>query len=185
LNTAAEGFFQFMLGANYVEILANAFMQPNHDLSYENVSFAEINAKVVGMFSGFSALERQSYSNNALQQAAGAWNLRFWIVSILFAPLIRIIDTVDEGDFYLQAIAVDANVRGQGVGSKLLDLAETTAIEKGAKRITLDVSANNTNAFQLYERRGYTVESSWPRYFRIPALVFSRMTKSLAGQSET
>ncbi len=36
---------------------------------------------------------------------------------ILFAPLMRIIDSIADGNFYLQAIAVDKELRGDGVGS--------------------------------------------------------------------
>jgi len=55
LNEAAEGFFRFMLGRRFVDILAKAFMQPDHDLSYQNVTFAERNKLIVGMASGYTA----------------------------------------------------------------------------------------------------------------------------------
>ena len=37
------------------------------------------------------------------------------IVLILFAPMMRIIDSIADGDFYLGTIAVDKELRGEGV----------------------------------------------------------------------
>lgn len=179
LNTAAEGFFRFMLGRNYLEILAKVYLQPDHDLSYQHVTFAVTGNNIVGMVSGFTAQAHKNSSPRVLVDAAGPWNLKFWTVSIVFSPLIRLLDTVKQGDFYLQAIAVDSHARGKGVGKALLGLVETMAIEKGCARIALDVSNSNTHAFQIYQKRGYKLESTWPRYLRIQAIMFSRMAKDL------
>jgi ribosomal protein S18 acetylase RimI-like enzyme len=37
------------------------------------------------------------------------------VVRLVLAPLWRILETVPEGHFYLQAIAVDPDLRGAGV----------------------------------------------------------------------
>ena len=49
LDQAAEGFFRFMLGRRAAEILAKAFVEPDHDLSYQYVTFAECDGRIVGM----------------------------------------------------------------------------------------------------------------------------------------
>lgn len=66
LDQAAEGFFGFMLGKCSADILAKAFIQPGHDLSYKNVTFAKDDENIVGMVAttiAFFLLERilQSY----------------------------------------------------------------------------------------------------------------------------
>ena len=101
------------------------------------------------------------------------------IVLILFAPLIRITDLIADGDFYLQAIAVDKELRGDGVGSVLMDFFEEQARASGSTRLSLDVSAKNEGACRFYERRGMNVESQWPKHLPIPGLKFYRMTKAL------
>ncbi len=83
LDQAAEGFFRFMLGRRSVDIIATAFTQPGHDLSYQNVTFAD------------------------------------------------------------------------------------------------DVSAGNKGARKVYEQRGMTVESQWPKRIPIPGMKFFRMVKEL------
>lgn len=179
LDTAAEGFFHLWLGRRAVEIIAEVFLQPGHDLSFQNVTFAERDQVIAGMVSGFSAEQHRESSLQPLKQAAGTWNVRFGIVSILFAPFLRIIDSIDDGDFYLQAIAVDRAVRGAGVGRTLMDSIEDRAVATGSARLVLDVSAENQGALRLYERRGFTVESRWPKRFAIPKFKLLRMVKVL------
>jgi ribosomal protein S18 acetylase RimI-like enzyme len=179
LDRAAEGFFRFWLGRHAVDIVATAFIQPNHDLSCQNVTFAERDKAIVGMVSGYTAEQHCHSSDRPLKQAAGRCNLRMMVISILFAPLLRIIDTIADGDFYIQAVAVDKELDGEGVGSALMDSIEDRAFASGSVRLVLDVSAKNEGACRLYERRGMTVESQWPKRIAIPGVRFLRMTKAL------
>jgi len=179
LNEAAEGFFHIMLGRRAEHIIAEAFLQPNHDLSHQNVTFAERGGELVGMVSGYTAEQHRFSSRQPLKQAAGRWNFRLRIILVLFAPLMRIIDSMADNDFYLQAIATDNEHRGEGLGSILMDSFEERARASGATRVALDVSAKNEGARRFYERRGFTVESQWPKRLRIPAFKFYRMTKAL------
>jgi len=131
------------------------------------------------MVSGYSAEQHRRSSRLPLKQAAGRFNLRMRIVLILFAPLMRIIDTIDDDDYYLQAIAVDKEFRGDGVGSVLMDCFEARARESGSIRLSLDVSAKNQSACRFYERHGMKVMSQWPKRLHIPGLKFNRMVKTL------
>ena len=179
LDEAAEGFFRLMLGRRVEQIIAKAFVQPDHDLSYQNVTFAKRDNVIVGMVSGYTAEQHRSSSRQSLKQAAGRRNIRMRIVLILFAPLMRIIDTIADGDFYLQTIAVDKKIRGSGMGSVLMDFFEKRARESGSTRLSLDVSAKNEGARRFYESRGMPIESQWPKRLPVPGLKFYRMTKEL------
>ncbi len=179
LDEAAEGFFRFMLGRRAGHIIATAFAQPDHDLSCQNVTFAERDKVIVGMVSGYTAEQHRRSSRRPLKQAAGRRNLRMRIVLALFAPLMRIIDSIADDDFYLQAIAVDKELHGEGVGCALMDSIEDRARASGSTRLSLDVSAKNEGACRFYERRGMIIESQWPKRLPIPGLRFYRMTKTL------
>ena len=179
LDEAAEGFFRFMLGRRAGHILATAFLRPDHDLSYQNVTFAERDNVIVGMVSGYTAEQHRRSCRRPLKKAAGRRNLRMSVVLVVCAPLMRIIDSVADGAFYLQAIAVDGELRGQRVGSVLMDAFERRARASGSTRLSLDVSAKNEGARRFYERRGMTIESQWPKRLPLPALRFYRMTKTL------
>ena len=101
------------------------------------------------------------------------------LVSMLFAPMLRILRTIADGDFYILAVAVDKELRGEGIGSALMDAMEERARETGSTRLSLDVAARNESARRLYERRGMAVISRWPKRLPLPALRFYRMAKAL------
>ena len=101
------------------------------------MTFAERDNAIVGMFSGHTAEQHRRFPRQPLKRAAGIRNLRMRIVLILFAPLMRITDSIADGDFYLQAIAVDKKLRGDGVGSVLMDSFEKRARASGSTRLSL------------------------------------------------
>ncbi len=180
VDEVAEGFFRLMLGRRAEYIVATAFVQPDHDLSYQNVTFAERDNVIVGMTLAYTAEQHRHSSRQPLKRAAGRLlRMRLLIVEILFAPMMRIIDSIADGDFYLQTIAVDKEFRGDGVGAVLMDSYEERARASGSTRLSLDVSAKNERARRFYERRGMNVESQWPKRLAIPGLKFYRMTKGL------
>lgn len=180
VDEVAEGFFRLMLGRRAESIVATAFIQPGHDLSYEHVTFAEREDVIVGMTLAYTAEQHRRSSREPLKQAAGTLvRLRMMIVELLFAPIMRILDSIADGDFYLQTIAVEKELRGVGVGAVLMDAYEDRARANGSTRLSLDVSAKNDGARRFYERRGWSVDSQWPKRLPIPALKFYRMTKEL------
>ena len=179
LNDVAEGFIQLMYGRRFADIIATAFCQPDHDYSFQNVMFAERGEAIVGMAAGYSAEQHRRSSDEPLKQAPGYPAARKAVVGALCAPLLRILDSLADGDFYLVSIAVDKELRGEGVGSRLIDSIEDRARASGSPRLSLDVSAKNEGARRLYEHRGMAVESQWPKRLPIPGLKLLRMTKTL------
>jgi ribosomal protein S18 acetylase RimI-like enzyme len=178
LDEAAEGFFGFMLGRDAESIIASSFLEPGHTLSHEHVVFAERQGVVVGMSSAYTGAQHRAFTDEPLRRAAGRSALRMKLVRTLLAPLWRILDTVPEGDFYLQGIAVEPELRGAGIGSLLMDDIERRARASGSARLSLDVAAKNKGARKLYARRGMVESSEWPSPRFLPT-VFVRMTKNL------
>ena len=179
LDEAAEGFFRFMLGRRFAEIIARAYPRPNHSYSFQNVIYAEFDKRIVGMALSFTAEQHHKFSDQPLKEAAGPRALRMTIVKIICAPMLRILETIADGDFYLLSMAVDREYRGKGIGSALMDTIEERARASGSTRLSLDVSANNEGARRIYERRGMNIESQWPKRIPLPGVRFYRMTKSL------
>lgn len=180
LDQAAEGFFGFMLGPRSEQIVAKAYLVEGNDFSYPNVTFAEKDGAVVGMVSGYTAETHRRAASDALPNAAG-FNLRFMAIGLMIAPLFRVLDNLDDGDFYILAVAVDPAARGHGIGRVLLDEIESRAAASGARHVALDVSAKNEGAKRLYERRGMSVISRWPKRIPLPGLKLLRMTKPVDG----
>lgn len=179
LDDVAEGFLRLMYGRRVADIIATAYTQPDHDYSYQNVTFAARDTSIVGMAAGYTTEQHHRSSDQSLKQAPGYSAVRRMAVGILCAPLLRILDTLADGDFYLLSIAVDKELRGEGVGSALMDAIEGRAVAAGSGRLSLDVSAKNEGARRLYERRGMTIESQWPKRLPVPGLKLLRMTKPL------
>ena len=179
LDVAADGAFRAMLGRRSERIVAQAYTKSGHDLSYERVTFAERDDSIVGMASGYTADQHHRSSDDPLLEAAGIAALRMKIITTLGRRVFRFIDTVPDGDFYLQSVAVDDDQRGSGIGSMLVDHVENAARARGCDRIVLDVAANNEVARRLYEHRGMTVEAESPRVLLMPGFRALRMVKAL------
>jgi GNAT superfamily N-acetyltransferase len=61
-----------------------------------------------------------------------------------------------EGSFEIGKMAVAEELRGQGVGRKLLARVVEFAREIGARRLYLETSTRLPNAIHLYEAQGFT-----------------------------
>jgi len=179
LDEAAEVFFRILLGRRAPEVIAEAYVQPSNEYSYENVLFAERGERTVGMALGFTAEQRRRFSANPLRQAEGYPTLRAELIGFLAHPMLRILETIPDGDFYLLSLAVDGDQRGRGVGSALLDAMEERARATESRRFSLDVAVKNAGAQRLYARRGLTIESRWPRRLNLGSFGLYRMAKIL------
>ena len=179
LDEAQESWFRAALGRRAFDIIAQAYIQPGHDLSYLYVTFAEQEGRIVGMASGYSAEAHRDFTNQLLQSAAGCRRYRLAAFSRISRRLLRFIDTVPSGDFYVRAVAVGPAYQGAGIGTLLMRSLENTARAAGSRRLALDVAAKNHRARGLYEHLGMTAEAESPKWFRLPNTNVIRMTKPL------
>ena len=62
----------------------------------------------------------------------------------------------EEGYIYLDDLSVTAECRNQGIGTKLISLAEDYAGSTGIPAIVLHVEKTNKRAHELYRKRGYS-----------------------------
>ncbi len=179
LDEAQEGYFRAMLGRRAGEIVAQAFIQPGHDLSNQYVTFAEQGERVVGMASGYTAGTHRHFTAGPLRAAAGRNRIRLVVFTRLTRRVVQFIDTVPDGSFYVRALAVELDHRSAGIGTLLLSSLEDAARAAGSARMELDVAAKNRDARRLYERLGMTSEAESPRWFGLPNTNLIRMTKPL------
>ncbi len=80
-------------------------------------------------------------------------------------PLIRTLlelEALAPGSWYINAVAAVAEYRGQGIGSRLMLLAESLAVESAATTTSLIVAEENLPARKLYEKLGYTITARRP-----------------------
>lgn len=76
----------------------------------------------------------------------------------MFRPLQEL-ENLAPGTWYVNVLAVMPAFRNIGLGTLLLDHADETGREQGARGMSLIVSDANPNAQRLYERCGYVVQA--------------------------
>lgn len=179
LDQAAEGLYGMLLGRRAGDVIALAFTHPGHDLSYEHVTFAEKGGQIVGVAAGYTAEDHRISSDEPLEAAAGWRRHRMAILERLAGRLVRFMDGIPAGDYYLHALATVPEQRGTGVGSRLFGAVEDRARAAGSRRLALDVAAKNRDARRLYERLGMSAEAESPRWFGLPDTNVVRMTKPI------
>jgi len=177
-NEASEGFFKSILGIKTYEIIADAFVKINNEYSYQNVSMIEYQGKIVGMVSGYTYAEKKRFKKRILYQFPEGAKLRILMFSVIGMVLSRFLGPRGKEDYYLQAITVSSQMRGKGLGQRLMEHSGEIAIKKGAKTISLDVSSKNRKAINSYNKFGMQIFSFWPNFFKLPH-VFTRMVKEL------
>lgn len=69
------------------------------------------------------------------------------------------------GDADVQTVAVAPAERGCGLGRRLLDTVTEDAVQRGCRRIFLEVEATNVAAKGLYEDAGFVVQSRRRDYY--------------------
>ncbi len=63
---------------------------------------------------------------------------------------------------YIYGFRVRPVYRGKGIGTRILEVAETDLIQRGYRKVVLNVGRDNLQARQLYERTGYTIVGTDP-----------------------
>ncbi len=71
-----------------------------------------------------------------------------------------------EGD--IDRVMVDAGLRGQGIGSALVQRLLQSGRERGAEEFTLEVRKSNQAAIRLYEKNGFVSEGVRPGFYGKP-----------------
>ena len=178
LNEASEGFFKSILGIKTYEIIADAFVKSNNEYSFEKVTMIEYKSQIVGMVSGYTYAEKKGFKRNILSQFPKGAKLRIMMFSVVGRILSYFLGPRGEEDYYLQAIAVNSEMRGKGLGQRLLNSSRDIAIRKGSKTLSLDVSSKNEKAIISYHKFGMRIFSFWPDFLKLPP-VFTRMVIEL------
>jgi ribosomal protein S18 acetylase RimI-like enzyme len=178
LNEASEGFFQSMLGNATYDIISEAYVKTNNDYSYENTYFIEYDNSIVGMISGYSKPQKDGFDDKILKRSVAGSKIKIKIFSITGRILSHFIGPKSNDEYYIQAIAISSDMRGVGLGQKLLNYIERFCLENGCSVLSLDVSSKNTTAIKAYNKFGMKVSSYWPNFLKLPP-VFTRMEKQL------
>jgi ribosomal protein S18 acetylase RimI-like enzyme len=76
-------------------------------------------------------------------------------------PLV-VLESAAPGSWYVNVLATFPEFRGQGLGARLLALAQDRARAAGAAALSIIVAGENSGAVRLYTRTGYREKSRAP-----------------------
>ena len=120
------------------------------------------------------ALESESFTNPWSRDTL-VWELRNSDVTRVYvlrddagAPVAFCVGWVIFDELHINTLAVTPAARRQGVATALLRHVIADAAASGAVKATLEVRASNSAAISLYERLGFHVAATRPRYYVKP-----------------
>ena len=86
------------------------------------------------------------------------------VIGQLFVQLNSARKELADGDLraYIYGFRIQPVYRGQGLGSHLLSVVEDDLVQRGFRIAVLNVSRDNIDAIQLYQREGYQIVAPEP-----------------------
>jgi ribosomal protein S18 acetylase RimI-like enzyme len=114
--------------------------------AWQRATVARLADEVVGVMFGYPSTAEPGLDVTMQDLLAS----RFGVRELVFPD-----SEVWPDEWYLDSIAVAANMRGQGIGQRLLGMADEVAKLAGQTTIGLNVDDGNPAARALYERVGF------------------------------
>jgi ribosomal protein S18 acetylase RimI-like enzyme len=81
--------------------------------------------------------------------------------------------------FHIANFGVAPGMQNQGIGNRLMDMALTTLANQTQTEVRLQVRKTNTGAFRLYQKFGFTIDSSDDDWFKMKRVISSVCTNPL------
>lgn len=178
LDSVTEGFISKILGSEFEKIIAEAYMKPNNNYSYQNISFAVKDKTICGMIACYSYERYKDFNKKILSESKFDNKKNIRKLYFFEALFMRSVGVKLPGEYYLQAIIVTEQSRGTGLGQKLMEKVEADARKSGSKILSLDVFCKNSRAIDLYKKQNMIIDSKWPKFPLFPSIFF-RMIKRL------
>lgn len=131
---------------------------------HEHVYVALESGKVLGVAIAGTGAEYEKADRKGFRPYYRCLSITGTLRLMLVLPLIdRVLtDSLEADDFYVGILAVDADRRGRGIGSFIMDNIARIARQQGCKRLVLDVSFENPRARKFYERLGFQCTGKRP-----------------------
>ena len=141
-----------------IKRLIKLIKNKSNTFSYNNIFLANENEKVYGILIGTSGkeMDKEKERFEILKSIDFLGSLRLHFYDTLIVNRIFTTEIKPE-DFYISVLCVNKTHRNKGIGKNLLKNIEKIAKEKNCRRITLDVSKENTNAIKFYKKNGFNI----------------------------
>jgi ribosomal protein S18 acetylase RimI-like enzyme len=133
-----------------LDVAESIYQIPQGNYSYTSATMIESNSEIAGMLLAF-AIPPAAPRNPENRPSSDDENV--------FAPYIYL---EEPNSWNICGVAIYAQFRGQGLGTRLMALANEQAKEKGFSRLSLVVFEQNAASVRLYGRLGYEVVDRAP-----------------------
>jgi len=149
INESAEGAVDYLFGnvsqdaTSAEQIMSNLLTREVH-YSYANTVVAKLAGEVVGMALSFPA-------NGLIHNEP----MRQYYSAAQFQYIQYFVDNKLKDSWHLDAICVDSEFRGGGMGRKLLDAVKQQAQYYKFPTLEVFVFASNTGAIRFYQCNGF------------------------------
>ena len=133
-------------GDDYLRVLTEVSAAKGTQYSYQNALVAQTaEGENVGAILGYDGAQLHTLRK-------GTWD----IISSYTGFVPEIADETEEGESYLDSLAIMPTCRGLGVGEKLIQAMCEKAFAQGHKNVGLIVDKENPRAAELYTRIGFS-----------------------------
>ena len=126
-------------GEEYMAVLNEIARGEATQYSYQNALIAECNGVVAGAVVGYDGSQLGELRCGTLS-----------IIEEFTGNMPSIVDETEDGEYYLDSVAVLPRFRGLGIGKALVN-----AFVEGAERVGLIVDKENPYAEKLYTSQGF------------------------------
>jgi ribosomal protein S18 acetylase RimI-like enzyme len=127
-------------GEEHIEVGERRYAREDTVFSYRNGTVAERNGEVIGMLVAFQVEPDPDVSDPDEE----------------VDPVLKPYSELERpGSFYICGMALFPEYRGEGLGTRMLELARQQAYERGLEELSLIVFEQNTGARRLYEQHGF------------------------------
>ncbi|MCP8464039.1 GNAT family N-acetyltransferase [Pseudomonas sp. ZM23] len=149
---------------NAQDFLRYAFAQGSGQFGWRQHWVGELDGRVVAAGTVFGGEQNLGYLLAASRQILGFFGAGSLPVIRRGLQLERIICPPPRRTLYLAHLGVTPELRGEGLGSQLIDHLLQRGRRAGVSMAALDVSAANPKAQALYERLGFRVQIERPSH---------------------
>lgn len=126
------------------EIIERIVRREDTQYSYHNCAVCEVGGIVAGAVCGYDGARLHELRQPVLDILREECGLR-----------ITVTDETSAGEFYIDSVGVMPEMRGRGIGARLLEWMRDEAFAAGHGRVGLLVDDINPKAEKLYHRLGF------------------------------
>lgn len=146
-------------GLSPIEIGERRYARDDIPFSYLNTVVTEIDGRVVGILVTFPNDDVDPNSEDFGDEEAMPEEANEPDEPDVMKPYREL---EIPNSLYICAVALEPEFRGQGLGTRLMEIARRQALEKGIKTLSLLAFDANPKAVKLYERLGFRTVDRMP-----------------------